>query len=561
MKPLPTATEVASRRALLSANGETVFYGWNTTDTAYAGASRIRKELATWNPPMGSADSDLLPDLGTLISRSRDLARNHGIASSAIQTTIDNVVGYGLRLSSTPDYRALGQSKEWAHEWARNTESHFRAWTMTTGCDAADLLNFSGLTSLMFRAMLLNGDAIALPLWLPNRNRNGFATCLQLVESDRLSNPQYATVRENLRGGIETDPYGAPVAYYIRKTHPGDFMLGLSGNFSSGYGSDEWERIPAYTKWGRRRVIRLHEMDRTGQTRGTPLFAPVLEQFKMFDHYQRTELQCAIVNALVAAVIETPMDPASIAEMVGGNPNEYITNKNEYRVQLRGGAVLPLYPGDKFQSFTPSRPAAQYSSFVETVLRHIATGLNMPYELLTKDFSKTTYASARAALLEAWRYFQTRRLAIAWAWCQPVYELWLEEAISIGLVDAPDYYKSPGFYQKAKWLGPGRGWVDPVKEAQAAQIRIENGFSTMEAECAEQGLDWQEQIEQRAVEIGRMKELGIWDDLMQMRAPAQAVQLSAPAPVTEPDAPPQPDVPEEPEEEEEEDQEEDADAA
>jgi capsid protein len=62
----------------------------------------------------GSPDSDLLEELPTLVSRSRDLARNHGVASGAIQTLVDNVVGTGLRLSALPDYKALGKDKEWA---------------------------------------------------------------------------------------------------------------------------------------------------------------------------------------------------------------------------------------------------------------------------------------------------------------------------------------------------------------------------------------------------------------------------------------------------------------
>ena len=27
-------------------------------------------------------------------------------------------------------------------------------------------------------------------------------------------------------------------------------------------------------------------------------------------------------------------------------------------------------------------------------------------------------------------------------------------------------------YTRCKWIGQGRGWVDPVKEAQACQIRM-----------------------------------------------------------------------------------------
>ena len=143
------------------------------------------------------------------------------------------------------------------------------------------------------------------------------------------------------------------------------------------------------------------------------------------------------------------------------------------------------------------------------MLRHIGTGLNIPYELLLKDFSKTNYSSARSALLEAWRYFNGRRQWLSTYWATPVYELWLEEAVNKGLVDAPDFYENRYAYTRCKWIGPGRGWVDPVKEAQACQIRMDIGLSTLEAECAGQGLDWEEVLEQRAREKAKLAELGL----------------------------------------------------
>lgn len=60
----------------------------------------------------------------------------------------------------------------------------------------------------------------------------------------------------------------------------------------------------------------------------------------------------------------------------------------------------------------------------------------------------------------------------------------------------------------ALWL-PGRGWVDPVKEAQACQIRMDIRLSTLEAECAGQGLDWEEVLEQRVREKAKLAELGL----------------------------------------------------
>lgn len=146
---------------------------------------------------------------------------------------------------------------------------------------------------------------------------------------------------------------------------------------------------------------------------------------------------------------------------------------------------------------------------MQAVERRIAAGMNLPYELFAKDFSRLNYSSARAVLLEAWRYFQGRRRWLMTHWLKPIYELWLEEAVNAGVIEAPDFYANRYAYCRCRFVFGGRGWVDPVKEITAARLRLEIGVSTLEQECAEQGLDWEEVLVQQAVEQKRRAELGV----------------------------------------------------
>jgi len=503
------------------------FFGPNVArgrDTPYSGASWIRKQLSNWMPMRAAADSDLLPDMGMLVARSRDLDRNNGLASGAFQTLNENVIGSGLRLSAWPDYRALGKDPDWAEAWSTQVESLWRTWADSSACDVAGKLTFHSLTQLVYRSILQNGEALALPLWM-ERNSTPWRTCLQLVDTDRLSNPNFRPPSLELRGGVQMDPFGRPLGYHIASV---DSYTGL---FFPAAMTGVWEFVPAETSWGRKRVLHVYQQDRVDQTRGKPVLTPVIEQFRMLDAYQRSELQSAIVNALVAGVIETPLDPATLAEMVGGNPNAYLEAKNEYRVQLEGGSVIPLYPGDKMMPFAPDRPAPQFPAFCEYVARQIGVTLGLPYELILKDFSKTNYSSARASLLEAWRGFLTRRTWLTTYWAQPVYQLWFEEAVFAGLIDAPGYEQREiaPYYMRAKWVGPGRGWIDPVKEAEAAQVRLSTGISTLEMECAEQGLDYNEVIDQRVIEKRRLQQAGLWND-PQFGFPAKPKPSAVPEP-------------------------------
>jgi len=109
---------------------------------------------------------------------------------------------------------------------------------------------------------------LALPLWLEKRG-GSFATTIQLVEADRLCNPDGKPDSKSLRGGIEIDSYGAAKAYWIRKNHPGDYLL------SAGSEKD-WQRIPVETPFGRRRVLHIADLERSGQSRGKPLLTSVM---------------------------------------------------------------------------------------------------------------------------------------------------------------------------------------------------------------------------------------------------------------------------------------------
>ncbi len=464
-----------------------------------------------WNPLRGSADADLLPDLDMLTARSRDLGRNNGLMAGAQQTLRDNIVGATLRLSCAPDYRLLGWKREQAREWGNFVEAKFRSWGDTTECDAGRTSNLLGLSLQALGGAMGNGDALALPLWLP-RPGCRWNTRLMLVESDRLSTPQGMAHRDDIRGGIELDNYGAPVAYHITKKHPGDMLAwgfyGVGAPVAA-----QWERIPAFTPWGRRRVIHLADRERTGQSRGKPIVSAVMREFHMAGKYSSNELQASVSSSLVAAFLESDLDPESAAALFGEDPRgawkESLKEGRSSLRKLQGGAVVPLPAGARLSAFNPGRPNPAFEAFMLAVLRHIAAGMNMPYELLLKDFSKTNYSSARAALLEAWRYFNGRRRWLSDHWLRCIYELWFEEAVNAGEIEAPGYYENRYAYLRCRFIFGGKGWVDPVKEATASVMRMKAGISTLETECAEQGTDYEEVLDQQQVEEQMRKERGL----------------------------------------------------
>jgi lambda family phage portal protein len=470
---------------------------------AHNAASLDDRSMSDWLPMSGSADADIINELDVMVARARDLPRNNGVVSGAHQTLKDNIIGATLRLSAKPDYRLLGKDIEWARAWSRSTEAQFRSWADTTECDAGRSLTLLGLSLQILNGAFLNGDGLALPIWKP-RGGSRWGTRLHVIESDRLATPTGMDRKKYLNGGVQSDQHGEPHGYWIMKNHPGDKFGMLQAS------PDQWTFIPAFTAWGRRRVVHLHDKERSGQSRGTPLVKSVMRELNMAGKYTSTELQTTIANSLIAGVLESDLDPESMNDIFGeGTKDKYDQFVGGFRGQLKAGAIIKAPPGTKMHLLNAGRNNSGFEQYMTSVLRYISTGLNIPYELLMKDFSKTNYSSARAAMLEAWRYFYGRRRWLSDYWLNSVYELWLEEAIQLGRVDAPDYYENKYAYTRCRWIMQGRGWVDPVKEAKAAQIRMDSNLSTLEQECAEQGLDYEEVLEQKAYEKKMAQDLGV----------------------------------------------------
>lgn len=461
---------------------------------SYRGAEYGRFH-GNWIPGGGSADQDLLTDLGKLRERSRDLVRNDGIASGAVDTIVTNIIGSGIRPQSRIDREELKIDEEYANELQKQIEKIWKRWAPQA--DAGNRLNFYQLEELSERQRFVNGESVIIPLRKEDKNRP-YSLCLQSVESDRLDTPSDLKSNKSVRSGIEIGQYGEPVSYWIRKNHPGDYSY---GNKTSSNNSTNYIQYKALDAFGNPNIFHLYHVKRSGQTRGEPFFAPVLNLFKDRYEYMEAELVAARVAACFAIFIKNQTPQTLI------NTRSTQDSQGRHIEELSPGLIDYLNPGEDITPFNPNRPGGSFPPFIERILRDIASGLNIPYEILSKDFSKSNYSNTRAALLEARRFFMMQQDFIADSFGQPILALLMEEAYLKGELPILDFYTNKAAYLKTKWISPGWQWVDPENEVSAAVDSVNNNLSTLAEEGATQGQDWEETLEQRAREKRKIKDL------------------------------------------------------
>jgi lambda family phage portal protein len=490
----------------------------------YDASSWGQVENDGWFPSAYSPDHEINVYRDRMVARTRDLIRNDGAATGAVLTTLDQVIGGSYRLIALPDWRWLARhfgpafDAVWAEEYRGAIESEWRDY-------AEDPLNFSDAERqisvadqmyLALRHQLVDGESLAAAEWHQERVGYGgarYATTMRLVDPDRLSNPYEMIDTRHRRGGVEIDNDGVPTGYHIRRGHAFDWYQSVD--------SMTWDFVPRETNWGRPIVLHYYNRDRVTQHRGLSPFIPVLNTFKMLNRFDATTLQAAVLATIYSLSVESPYDPAGLRELLEGGQIEDLENYSALRtayhkdrpIRLNNATVLPTFPGEKITALGSTQPGPEYDPFTHSVYRRVAATIGTTAEEITRDWSKTNYSSARAGLVSAWRTVTRRRAQFDRGFARPYYVAWHEEAYEVAKLPlppgAPDFVEARSALTRCRFIGAPKGWVDPVKEAQGAVLRMDAGVSTLQQEAADQGHDWEELLDQRARERKRMEELGI----------------------------------------------------
>lgn len=496
---------------------------------AYDAASAV-DQLAHWSPAIRSADAEILPEKGRLDARARDTLRNDAYVAGGATLHKDNIVGARYLLNSRPITKVLFGKDDpiWETEFQEEVETMFTLWAESSQhwCDAQRLNTLTDLVRLAVGSHTATGEVLASSEWMRNDGRP-FRSSIMMIDTDRLSTPTQADyyLNNRIRNGVERDRRGAPIAYHIRNSHPSDPIMNPYDRNSS----NVWTRVPARKPWGRPLVLHIFEQNRPDQSRGISAMVAALGEMRMTKHFRKTELQRAVIAASYATSIESdlPNDAAlalGAADQGETNPTvDWITDymnavagyqKNANRMHV-GGAQIPVFvPGTRLKIQNPGAESPAGDKFEASLLRHIATALNVSYEELSRDFTQTNYSSARAAMALTWKAMQSRKKKVADATASFVYRLWLEECVNYNLLETLKRRNVPPFYQgmnaeaysSCEWIGAGRGQIDPLKETQAAILKIKTGLSTKEAEIAQlSGGDWRRNARQiqRELELDR----------------------------------------------------------
>lgn len=488
--------------------------------TAYRGASLQGQDTYAWRPPFTSGESETLYERVLAGARARDLVRNDPHALSGTNVLVDMLVGAGLQWAPSPDAYALGLDprKDRDRKVLRNLARALKSeWQLFAGDprklnDAQRRMTLNGQLRLLVRTWTTLNEATAFLTWKKHAGAR-YATCLRVIDPDRLSNPMGQPDTLRLRAGIEYDEDGVPLAYHVRNGHPSDWFRYAQ--------MLQWTRIPARTAWGRPVFIHAFEAEREDQSRGMPALVASMVRHRMVGKHADIEMANATANALFAAFTYSNLPISEVTQAFTPGASTWMDKHLDYLQKnpplLNGVRIPVLPPGAEIKMNNAPRQTAAFKQFQTTFLQSLAAARGVTYEQMSMDWSGVNYSSARAALNEVWRSVARKLAQFTDQAVMPILYAVVEEAFDRGYIKplkgAPDFWDAPGAYLGGRWIGPARGYVDPEKEAQAAGVRMGNFTSTLQKECADQGNDWEDNLFQIAEEEDTIQSFGLVRDL------------------------------------------------
>ena len=441
----------------------------------------------TWNPAGYNVDSAVRLGIRQMRNRSREQFFNNEYAKRFYGLLKSNVLGHTgitLQIKST-------DPKTGKLDTIGNTivEKAWRKWCKRGNCDVTRKLSFVSFLRIALETTARDGEVFIRKV--PNYS-NSFRYALQMLEAD-LVDENINTVLANgnkIRMGIEFDAWDAPVAYWFRKQHPGDYLYGTAAGLTH-------ERVPAD------QIYHMFAPEFVRQSRGFPWGHAAMARLRKIDKYEEAEVTAAYGAAAKMGFYEQNANAEPDAFEGDGDETE-----EELLAEFDPFTIEKLPPGYKFTAWDPQHPSGNYDPYMSRMLRAVASGFMFSYHSLANDRGDANYGSQRGGTLEDRDVFMLIQSWLA-EFCEHIFPEWLPFAYVTGNMPIASPLDIPRYQEASNWNPRRWGWIDPLKDIMSKIKEKDAGLTTATSIIAEKGEDIEDLYQEVLQEVELEKTYGV----------------------------------------------------
>lgn len=427
-------------------------------ERSFEGASNSRR-TSGWKTSSKGPNAELGPALHKLRDRSRDLFQNNPSTQKAIGDLTNYVIGTGIRPTF---YETKVKSNK------QTLESTWKKVFEKPKIDFEGKLNVYGIQWLGFHTIALSGEVIIRV----RRNKKGFPFSLQVFECDIIDTNKDGIQLKNgssITQGIQYDADGRVEGYWLFASNPNENNLGYSQS----------KYIAAVDANGIPNVLHYFITYRPGQGRGYPMGVSAFIRIKDLDEFEDAELIKQKIGSAHAAFVQRGQSDTSLGITTdsNGDPIE----------RFAPGMVYYLQNGEEITFNNPPTKDG-YSDYTKDVKRTVSAGYNVPYELLTGDYSNANFSSLKAGFTPFHKFVEhLQETLIIGQMCSDIVKIFLWGCQLQGLIKIKEEDPTDEF--EVSWTPPALPFLDPVKEVKAIEAELRAGLRSWSDALRSRGYD------------------------------------------------------------------------
>lgn len=468
-----------------------------------AESDRLRE--GRWLGSRLSTDAFLEQDLEQTRQNSRELYRNDFVGG-AVDSRIEHVVGTGFTVQARIVEADGIVTADEAERFNQQLEDIY-AQVYPVACRTRRRSLWQK-ACLFARNIDVDGEALAVFSSVGNAD-TPVPLCVEIIDVDRLETPPDKVMDPLCRMGIQYNSKKEIVSYWIRDSHPND-----NKEFKTTY-----KEVPAS------RVCHVFVEWFAGQSRGLPWMTRSLNRAKDGKDLQEAGIIAAQVEACYAVFIKGKGN--ALRKAIGAATT---TERFDRIQEVRPGGAHYINEDEEVTFGNPTKTNS-VGTLAEYNNRTIAAGLNWPYEMLMKDWRGVSFAGGRIVLHSAKQSTRCRQKLIVEGFLQPFWNLLCDQAVAVGAVDidARVYNENRWRFTAHTWTAPKWSYaLTPGEEVDAKVTAIDNNLQTLADALAEDQLDLEQVVTQRAKERQMERENGIEPTSRAIAASQSAAMNSLP---------------------------------
>lgn len=491
---MPTATQLATRHVSAAAVGAAMAAALAPRDSAADRAPVVepwtlrrweagetnRLNRAHWAKATGQPiNLDLAGNLTTLRARCAFEAANNPIVEGVINTHAVDLIG-----EDGPTLQLLTDESDFNDAAEQLWRDWFAMPDLTGQLPGCEILH--QCVKLWWKS----GEHLLRITSTEDVPVDALALRVQVLDPALLGTDLSSCGDPGVTLGVRRDALGRPIEYQIA---------------GQTYSADE--------------IIHQFELMEPGQVRGAPWLASALNTIADLRDYDLQVLDAARQAASQGVVWYTDHPDAP-----------YVDVNEKWKAERNTERTGP--PGWKPTLIDPKQPAAHYVDFRTERLRELGRARSMPLMKILLGSERHNFAAARmdnqnyqraCEALQAW----TERITL-----NRLLRLVLREGMLLRRGGQFVLPRQPARL-KWKWLWPKQPHIDPLKEANAEHVYLQNGTLPFAEACARHGRDEDEVIASRKRTAEKLAEAGLpavadWNDSLNTDTPDEDQDANAP---------------------------------